>query len=129
MTVALSAKALILLFFLILLLNNFEYFYVITYVSIINYEVCDLFINISDIGFSRWLNGKESSANAGDEGHMGSITGSERFLGGRNGKWQPTPVFSPGKSHRQRRLYMCLCVCVCVCVASCAKRYISIYFV
>ena len=39
--------------------------------------------------------GKESACNAGDQG---SIARSERSLGG--GKWQPTPVFLPGESHR-----------------------------
>ena len=56
-----------------------------------------------------------------------------------NRKWQPTPVFLPGKSHGQKSLvgyspwhhkrvrhdweythsiFMCVCVCVCVCVLS-----------
>ena len=40
---------------------------------------------------------KSLPANAGD---VSSIPGSGRSPGGR--KWQPTPVFLPGKSHRQR---------------------------
>ena len=42
---------------------------------------------------------KESACNAGD---AGSIPGSGISPG--EGKWQPTPVFLPGKSHGQRRL-------------------------
>ena len=37
-------------------------------------------------------------ANAGDMGDTGSIPG----LGRCRMKWQPTPVFLPGKSHGQR---------------------------
>ena len=40
---------------------------------------------------------KESACNAGD---WGSSPGLGRFPGER--KWQPTPVFLPGKSHEQR---------------------------
>ena len=47
----------------------------------------------------RCLSGKESACNAGD---LGLIPGSGRFPWRR--KWQPTPVFSPGKSHGRRRL-------------------------
>ena len=36
------------------------------------------------------------------EGDVGSIPGSGRCPGER--KWQPTPVFLPGKSHGQRGL-------------------------
>ena len=36
-----------------------------------------------------------------NEGNAGSITGSERFPG-EVLKWEPTPVFLPGKSHGQR---------------------------
>ena len=45
------------------------------------------------------LNGKESTNLAGD---VGSIPGSGRSPWRR--KWQPTPVFLPGKSHGQRSL-------------------------
>ena len=48
-------------------------------------------------GLFWWLNGKESPANAGD---VGSIPGSGIFLW--RGKWQPAPVFLPGKSCEQR---------------------------
>ena len=47
------------------------------------------------VGFSRWLRGKESTC-------MGSIPGLGRFPWRR--KWQPIPVFFPGKSHGQRSL-------------------------
>ena len=43
--------------------------------------------------------GKESTCNAGD---LGLIPGLGRSPGVR--KWQPTPVFMPGESHRQRSL-------------------------
>ena len=42
---------------------------------------------------------KNPPANAGD---LGSIPGSGRFPWRK--KWQPTPVFFPGKSHGQRIL-------------------------
>ena len=45
---------------------------------------------------------KNPSANAGNTWDMGSIPGSRRCLWSR--KWQPTPVFLPGKSHGQRSL-------------------------
>ena len=49
---------------------------------------------------------KNSPANAGAKGDMASIPGSEdpleKILWRR--KWQPTPVFLPGKPHRQRNL-------------------------
>ena len=47
----------------------------------------------------RWLSGKESTCQAGD---TRSIPGSGRFPWRR--KWQPTPIFLPGKSHGQRSL-------------------------
>ena len=47
----------------------------------------------------RGLRGKESTYNAGD---TASIPGSERCP--ERSKWQPTPVFLPGKSHGQRSL-------------------------
>ena len=46
-----------------------------------------------------WLSGKESVCNAGEAGW---IPGSGRSPGG--GKWQPTPVFLPGKFHGQGSL-------------------------
>ena len=48
---------------------------------------------------SQVARGKESTYNAGD---MGSIPRSGRSP--RKGKWQPTSVFLPGKSHGQRSL-------------------------
>ena len=46
-----------------------------------------------------WLSGKEFTFNAGD---VDSIPGSRKIP--RRRKWQPTPVFLPGKFHRQRSL-------------------------
>ena len=45
---------------------------------------------------------KNPPASAVDIGDVGLISGSGRSLGG--GKWQPTPVFLPIKSHGQRSL-------------------------
>ena len=47
-------------------------------------------------GFPWWLSSKESACNAGDTADMGLIPGLGRSPGER--KWQPTPVFLPGKS-------------------------------
>ena len=52
-----------------------------------------------NVGFYCSSDGKESACNAGD---LGLIPGSGRSPG--EGKWQPTPVFLPGKSHGQRSL-------------------------
>ena len=52
--------------------------------------------------FPQWLSSKESACDAGIEGGMGLIPGSERSLGG--GAWKPTPVFLPGESHGRRSL-------------------------
>ena len=49
------------------------------------------------LGFLGGSDGKESACNAED---LGLISGSERSPG--EGKWQPSPVFLPGKSHGQR---------------------------
>ena len=56
-------------------------------------------IIILQCGLPWWLSGKESAANAGD---TGLIPGLGRILWER--KWQPSPVFLPGKSHIQRSL-------------------------
>ena len=48
------------------------------------------------MGFTDGSPGKESACNAGDTGDSGSISGL--------GRWQPTPVFLPQKSHGQRSL-------------------------
>ena len=50
-------------------------------------------------GFPDGSAGKESSCNAGDTGDMGLIPVLGRSPEG--GKWQPTPVFLPEKSHGQ----------------------------
>ena len=49
-------------------------------------------------GLPWWLSGRESICNAGD---MGSIPGPGDPW---RKKWQPTPVFLPGKSHGQRSM-------------------------
>ena len=51
------------------------------------------------LSFPGGSDGKASAYNLGDPG---SIPGLEKILWRR--KWQPTPVFLPGKSHRRRRL-------------------------
>ena len=56
----------------------------------------------STVGIPRWRHGKESVANAGDAGDSGLIPGLGRFPLGR--KWQPTPVFLPGKSQEYMSL-------------------------
>jgi len=53
-------------------------------------------------GLLGWHSGKESPANSGDAGDMGLIPGSGKVPGSR--KWQPAPVFLPGKFHGQRSL-------------------------
>ena len=45
---------------------------------------------------------KNPPANAGDARDVGLIPGSGRSLGNR--RWQPIPVFLPGKSHGLRSL-------------------------
>ena len=52
------------------------------------------------VGLPWWLSGKESTCNAGAAGDVGLIPGLGRSPGGG----QPTPVFLPGESHRQRSL-------------------------
>ena len=49
------------------------------------------------MGFPGGSGGKESACNAGD---LGLNPGLGRLP--EEGKWQPTPVFLPGKSHGQR---------------------------
>ena len=48
-------------------------------------------------GLLQWLSGKESTCNAGDIGDADLIPGSGICPWRR--KWQPTPVFLPGKSN------------------------------
>ena len=50
----------------------------------------------------RWLSGKESACQCRDIRDVGSIPELERIPW--KSKWQPTPVFLPGKSHGQRSL-------------------------
>ena len=47
---------------------------------------------------------KNPPANAGAARDAGSIPGLGRSPGGGKEEMQPTPVFLPGKSHRQRSL-------------------------
>ena len=49
-------------------------------------------------GFPWWLSSRESACSARED----SVPGSGRSPGER--KWQPTPVFLHGKSHRQKNL-------------------------
>ena len=55
------------------------------------------------VGFPDGSTGEESTCNAGD---VGSIPRSQRSPG-QGRAWQPTPVFLPGKSRRQRSLVGC----------------------
>ena len=52
--------------------------------------------------FSDGPAGEESTYDAEDTGDLSSIPGLKRAPG--EGKWQPTPVFLPEKSHEQRSL-------------------------
>ena len=61
--------------------------------------ILDYVIDLLLMGFPGGSDGKESACNAGDPG---SIPGMGRSIWGR--KWQPTPVFLPGKFHGQRKL-------------------------
>ena len=54
------------------------------------------------VGFPGGSVVKNLPASAGDARDLGLIPGSGRSLGER--KWQPTPIFLSGKSHRQRSL-------------------------
>ena len=51
-------------------------------------------------GFPGGATVKNPPAHSGETGDVGSMPGLGRFPGRR--KWQPTPVFLPGKSHGQR---------------------------
>ena len=59
---------------------------------------CLLIQNNEVLGFPGGSSGKESACSAE---HQGLIPGLGRSL---EKKWQPTPVFLPGESHRQRSL-------------------------
>ena len=54
------------------------------------------------MGFPGSSVGKEAACKTGGTGDAGSVSGLGRSQGG--GKWQPSPVFLPEKSHGQRRL-------------------------
>ena len=56
----------------------------------------------NDTGLPQWLSGKEFTCSAGVAGDVGSIPGLGRFPWRR--AWQPTLVFLPWESHRQRSL-------------------------
>ena len=58
--------------------------------------------DIKENGFPGGTVVKSLPANAGEAGDVVSILGSGRFPWRR--KWQPIPVFLPGKSHGQRSL-------------------------
>ena len=62
-------------------------------------EKAKVYIYIYIGRLSRWLSVNNLSATAGD---TGSILGLGKSPGER--KWQPTPVFLPGKTHGQRSL-------------------------
>ena len=64
-----------------------------------NYPEIIQLINTTQ-GFPNGLVGKESACTAGDTRDASSIPGSGRSPGGE--KWQPTPVFLPGKFSGQR---------------------------
>ena len=53
-------------------------------------------------GLPLWLSGKESICNSGDAGRLGFDPWVGNIPWRR--KWQPTPVFLPGKYHGQRSL-------------------------
>ena len=71
----------------------------------INYAVSFCYITKAFPGIPDGSAGKESARSAGDTGDAASIPGSGRAPGG--GKWEPTPVFLPEKSHEQRSLAGC----------------------
>ena len=54
------------------------------------------------MGFPRWLNGKESTCQCRRSKRCGFDPWIRKIPWGR--KWQPTPLFLPGKSHQQRSL-------------------------
>ena len=65
--------------------------------------IWDLLPHLSPhLGFPYWLSGIESTCNAGDLLEM-QVQSLVRKISWRR-KWQPTPVFLPGKSHGQRSL-------------------------
>ena len=63
-------------------------------------------MSIVILGFPGGSVVKNLPANAGDTGDKGSIPRLGRSPWSR--KWQPTPIFLPGKSHGQRSLTGCI---------------------
>ena len=59
----------------------------------------NIFTFLTQCGLPWWLSGKDLPANVGDAGSTHWV---EKISWRK--KWQPTPVFLPGKSHRQRSL-------------------------
>ena len=61
-------------------------------------------------GLARWAGGEEPSASARHARDMGSIPGSNPWVGKIlwKGECLPTPLFLPGESHGQRSLSGCL---------------------
>ena len=57
---------------------------------------------LSQKGLPRWLNGKESACRCSRHRRCGFSPWVGKIPWRR--KWQPTPVFLPGESHRQRSL-------------------------
>ena len=75
-----------------------ELIYAVVLVSSVQQSDIDTYVYVS--GLPRWLTGKESACQAGDPEDAGLIPG---LIPWRK-KWQPTPVFLPGKPHGQRQL-------------------------
>ena len=64
------------------------------------FEIC-----MSYVGLPKWLSDKESTCNARAAGDVSSVPEQRRLP--RRRKWQPTPVFLPGKVLGQRSLVDC----------------------
>ena len=56
------------------------------------------------MGLTRWHHSKESTANAGDAGDVGSVSGSGSGRSSAGGNGNPPQLSLPGKSHGQRSL-------------------------
>ena len=67
----------------------------------IHIYVSIIYLSIS-FGLPRWLSGKESTCQCRRHRRCGFNPWVGKILWSR--KWQPTPVFLPGKSHGQRSL-------------------------
>ena len=80
---------------------------VLLHFSQIKGRVCAWYlITFEDVQYNTGFSGctviKNLPANVGDAGDLGFFPGWRRFPWRR--KWQPTPVFLPGKTHGQRNL-------------------------